>query len=80
MTTVPDNGSDLFQQLVREQVRSLRLGVVPMRFWRSRASMNAADRAARTRDREWPQIKQALDDNKLTAIGLIRVSGPTRSS
>ena len=53
MTTVPDNGSDLFQQLVREQVRSLRLGVVPMRFWRL-ASMNAADRAARTRDREWP--------------------------
>ena len=74
MTTVPDNGSDLFQQLVREQVRSLRLGVVPMRFWRL-ASMNAADRAARTRDREWPQIKQALDDNKLTAIGLIRVAG-----
>ena len=73
MTTVPDNGSDLFQQLVREQVRSVRLGVVPMRFWRL-ASMNAADRAARTRDREWPQIKQALDDNKLTAIGLIRVA------
>jgi hypothetical protein len=73
MSTVPDNGSDLFKQLVREQVRSLRLGVVPMRFWRL-SSMGAAERTARTRDREWPQIRQALDDNKLTAIGLIRVT------
>ena len=73
MTTVPDNGSDLFKQLVREQVRSLRLGVVPMRFWRL-ASMGAAERTARTRDREWPQIRRSLDENKLTAIGLIRVT------
>jgi hypothetical protein len=72
-TTVPENGSDLFQQIVREQLRSLRLGVVPMRFWRL-ASMDQAGRTTRTRDREWPAIRAQLDANKLTVVGLIRVT------
>jgi hypothetical protein len=70
-TTIPDNGSDLFKQLVREQVRSLRLGLVPLRFWR----LSAMDDAARkrfTRDTAWPAIRRSLDGNSLTPIGLIR--------
>lgn len=71
--TVPDNGSDLFRQLVREQVRSLRLGLVPLRFWRLSA-MNDADRKAYTRDRAWPEIRRALDANRLVTIGLVRAA------
>jgi hypothetical protein len=70
-TTVPDNGSDLFKQLVREQVRSLRLGLVPVRFWRVSA-MDEAARKKYTRDTAWPAIRRSLDGNSLTQIGLIR--------
>lgn len=70
-TTVPDNGSDLFKQLVREQVRSLRFGLVPMRFWRLSA-MDDAARKKYTRDTAWPAIRRSLDGNSLTQIGLIR--------
>jgi hypothetical protein len=70
-TTVPDNGSDLFKQLVREQVRSLRLGLVPVRFWRVSA-MDEAARKQYTRDTAWPAIRRSLDGNSLTQIGLIR--------
>jgi hypothetical protein len=70
-TTVPDNGSDLFKQLVREQVRSLRFGLVPLRFWRLSA-MDDAARKAFTRDSAWPAIRRSLDENSLTQIGLIR--------
>lgn len=70
-TTVPDNGSDLFKQLVREQVRSLRLGLVPFRFWRLSAMGDAA-RKRYTRDTAWPAIRRSLDGNSLTQIGLIR--------
>lgn len=73
-TTVPANGSPLFGTLVREQLRSLRLGIVPLRFWRmSRRSAEA--RTARTRDREWPRIREALDDGRLAVIGLVRAAG-----
>jgi hypothetical protein len=74
MTTPPANGSELFRTIVREQVRSLRVGVVPTRFWQMSA-MSAGKRAARTRDREWPRIRAALDDGRLTTIGLVRKSG-----
>src|SRR5262245_8665761 len=70
-TVVPDNGSDLFNQLVREQVRSLRLGLVPYRFWRLSAMDDAARRKF-TRDEAWPAIRRKLDGNELTQIGLIR--------
>ena len=66
-------GADLFKQLVREQVRSLRFGLVPLRFWR----LSAMDDAARkrfTRDTAWPAIRRSLDANTLTPIGLIRQS------
>ena len=72
-TVVPENGSDLFKQLVREQVRSLRLGVVPYRFWRL-SSMDDAARKKFTRDEAWPAIRRKLDGNELTTIGLIRQS------
>jgi hypothetical protein len=71
--TVPENGSDLFKQLVREQVRSLRYGLVPLRFWRLSA-MDDAARNAQTRDRNWPAIRRALDANTPTTLGLIRES------
>lgn len=73
-TSVPDNGSDLFKQLVREQVRSLRLGLVPYRFWRVSA-MSDAERKKFTRDTAWPAIRRSLDGNSLTPIGLIRTAG-----
>lgn len=73
-TSVPENGSDLFKQLVREQVRSLRYGVVPIRFWRLSA-MDAAGRTAMTRDSEWPRIRKALDADQLAVIGLVRQAG-----
>ena len=69
--TVPENGSELFRSLVREQLRSFRVGVVPMRFWRL-AATTAAKRLARTRDREWPKIRAALDGDRLTMVGLVR--------
>jgi hypothetical protein len=72
-TAVPDNGSDLFKQLVREQVRSLRFGLVPYRFWRL-SSMDDAARKKFTRDEAWPAIRRRLDANELTQIGLIRQS------
>jgi hypothetical protein len=71
--TVPETGSDLFRALVREQLRSLRAGIVPMRFWRM-AAAPTAQRLARTRDREWPRIRAALDAGELAVIGLIRVT------
>jgi hypothetical protein len=71
--TVPENGSELFRSLVREQLRSLRLGIVPMRFWRM-AAASKANRLARTREREWPRIRAALDRGELAVIGLIRVT------
>ena len=73
-STAPENGSPLFRALVREQVRSLRFGIVPMRFWLM-SRRGATDRAARTRDREWPKIRAALDDGRLAVIGLIRAAG-----
>src|SRR5262245_19910089 len=69
--TVPENGTDLFKQFVREQVRSLRYWIVPLRFWRLSA-MADAGRTAQTRDRNWPAIRRALDENKLATLGLIR--------
>ena len=72
-TTVPENGSDLFRQIVREQLRSFRLGVVPLRFWRM-AALDQPTRTARTLEREWPRIRAALDRNELTVVGLIRVT------
>ena len=74
LTTPPANGSELFRSIVREQVRSLRIGIVPMRFWRMSA-MSAGERAARARDREWPRIRASLDSGRLTTIGLVRKTG-----
>lgn len=73
-STVPANGSELFRSLVREQLRSLRVGRVPVRFWRMAAASPAA-RSARTRFREWPPIQAAIDDGRLAVVGLIRVHG-----
>ena len=70
--TVPANGSELFRSLVREQLRSLRAGRVPVRFWRMAAAAPAT-RLARTRSREWPRIQAAIDDGRLAIVGLIRV-------
>jgi hypothetical protein len=72
-TTVPENGSELFKTLVREQVRSLRFGLVPLRFWRL-SSVDAATRAAQTLKQNWPVIRRSLDDNKPATLGLIRSS------
>ena len=72
-TTVPENGSELFKTLVRDQVRSLRFGLVPLRFWRL-SSVDATTRAAQTLKRNWPVIRRSLDDNKLATLGLIRTS------
>ena len=70
--TVPANGSELFRGLVREQVRSLRVGRVPVRFWRM-AAASPATRLRRTRTGEWPRIQGAIDDGRLAVVGLIRV-------
>jgi hypothetical protein len=73
-TAVPANGSSFFGALVREQIRSLRYGIVPIRFWRM-SRQSAAARTARTRDREWPKVRAALDDGRLAVIGLVRAAG-----
>lgn len=70
----PANGTPLFQSLVREQLRSLRGGLVPFRFWRM-SSMPELDRLRRTRDREWPAIRAAIDAGRLAVVGLVRVEG-----
>ncbi len=70
----PPNGSPLFRSLVREQLRSLRAGLVPFRFWRM-SSLPELTRLRRTRQREWPMIRTSLDDGRLAVIGLIRVEG-----
>jgi hypothetical protein len=70
----PANGSVLFRSLVREQLRSLRAGIVPFRFWRL-SSMAPLARLRRTRNREWPAIKASLDSGRLAVIGLVRVEG-----
>ena len=74
LTEPPANGSDLFRSVVREQLRSLRVGLVPFRFWRMAAAA-APERDRRTRDEEWPRIRASLDDGRLTPIGLVRVTG-----
>jgi hypothetical protein len=72
-TIVPENGSELFKTLVREQVRSLRFGLVPLRFWRL-SSVDAATEAAQTLKHNWPVIRRSLDENKPATLGLIRSS------
>jgi hypothetical protein len=72
-TSVPENGSDLFKGIVREQLRSFRLGIVPLRFWRMAAD-SPAGRLEATRNREWPRIRKSLDDGRLTVIGLVRLT------
>ena len=73
-TVPPANGSALFRSLVREQLRSLRGGIVPVRFWRMSAMSHAA-RLRRTREREWPAIRTSLDTGRLAVVGLVRVAG-----
>jgi hypothetical protein len=70
-TAPPVEGSPLFRALVRDQVRSLRFGVVPYRFWRM--GLAGTEAAARqTREREWPKIQARLDGGRLAMIGLLR--------
>ena len=49
----------------------MRLGLVPVRFWRVSA-MDEAARKKYTRATAWPAIRRSLDGNSLTQIGLIR--------
>jgi hypothetical protein len=73
-TQPPANGSPLFTALVRRQVRSLELGRTPFGFWRMGA-FGAERIARRTRDREWPRIRGAIDRGRLAMVGLVRNQG-----
>lgn len=73
-TVAPANGSTLFGCLVREQLRSLRAGIVPFRLWRM-SSLPELARLRRTREREWPAIRASLDRGRLAVVGLVRVEG-----
>ena len=73
-TEPPANGSALFRTLVHRQVRSLDWFVTPLRFWRL-AAMDPARAAARSRDRELPRIRTAIDAGRLVRVGLVRHHG-----
>ena len=70
----PANGSPLFRALVRNQLRSLDWFVTPLRFWRL-AAMDPARAARRSRDRELPRIRAAIDGGRLVRVGLVRHHG-----
>jgi hypothetical protein len=70
----PANGSTLFRTLVRRQVRSLDWLATPVRFWWMGA-FGAGPAGRRTRDREWPRVRAAVDGGRLSRVGLIRHRG-----
>ena len=73
-TEPPANGSPLFRSLVRLQVKSLEWLRTPLGFWLMGA--RSADRIARrSRDREWPRIRAAIDRGRLAQVGLVRHKG-----
>jgi hypothetical protein len=70
----PANGSVVFRALVRRQVRSLDWLRVPLRFWWMGAI--SPDRALRrTREAEWPRIRDDIDAGRLALVGLVRNTG-----
>ncbi len=70
----PANGSPLFRALVRRQLRSLDWFVTPLRFWRL-AVMDPRGAARRSRERELPAIRAAIDAGRLVRVGLVRHHG-----
>jgi hypothetical protein len=73
-TIAPTNGSPLFRALVRRQVMSLGWLRVPLRFWFA-AAMPPDALVLRSLEREWPQIRTAIDAGHLARIGLVRHHG-----
>jgi hypothetical protein len=73
-TEPPTNGSPLFRALVRLQVKSLEWLRTPFGFWWIGAF--GPDRIARrSREREWPRIRAAIDAGRLAQVGLVRHKG-----
>ncbi len=70
----PANGSTLFRTIVRRQVRSLDWLATPIRFWWMGA-FGAGPAGRRTRDREWPRVRAAVDGGRLSRLGLVRHHG-----
>ena len=73
-TQPPANGSPLFRSLVRLQVKSLEWLRTPLGFWLIGAF--GVDRIARrSREREWPRVRAAIDAGRLAQVGLVRHKG-----
>ncbi len=70
----PPNGSPLFRTLFAHQLRSLEWFATPMRFWWIGAF--GADRTVnRSRDLEWPRIRDRIGGGHLAMVGLVRQQG-----
>jgi hypothetical protein len=70
----PPNGSPLFRALFTHQLQSLEWFRTPMRFWWIGAF--GADRtASRSRDLEWPRIRDRIGGGHLAMVGLVRQHG-----
>lgn len=70
----PANGSTLFRELVRQQVRSLRWFLTPLQFWW--AGVIGPERSLRsTRESAWPGIRRAIDTGRPPIVGLVRHRG-----
>jgi hypothetical protein len=71
---VPANGSPLFQALVRRQVKSLEWLRTPIHFWWA-GLLGPGRTARRTRDTEWPRIRDTIAAGRLAMVGLVRHQG-----
>ena len=83
-TEPPDGGSPHFRELVRRQIDTFELGLVPLRFYSLMAFR--PDRATRLSRllrrrplavemvrREWPRIRADINAGRLSMIGLVRI-------
>ena len=67
----PANGSALFKNIVRFQVRSLDLLRTPLHFWLA-AVLGPERLARRSREIEWRRIRADIDAGALAMVGLVR--------
>jgi hypothetical protein len=70
----PNRGQPLFAELVRRQVDSFELGVVPWRFLKLAAFSSDRGRAGATAADAWPKIRADIDAGRLSMVGLVRSS------
>lgn len=68
----PAPGSGLFREVVRRQVDSFALGLVPFRFWWAATRVRSGRWSARDQVGEWRAIQRDVDGGRPAMLGLVR--------